>query len=72
MIGIVSAIFTVFALFQTLFSADRESISMTVFEVLYLALESICIALLFVAVLKDKKMFLIPFFLAQVCSLFRR
>ncbi|RCN33270.1 hypothetical protein ANCCAN_20910 [Ancylostoma caninum] len=67
MIGIVSAIFALFGLFQALFSSS-ENLKWTILEVLYLAIEGICTALLFVAIFKDKKMLLIPFFLNQLVS----
>ncbi|EYC20518.1 hypothetical protein Y032_0021g253 [Ancylostoma ceylanicum] len=67
MIGIVSAIFTVFGLFQTVFSASAD-MKVTVLQIVYMAMEAICTALLFVAIFKDKKMLLIPFFLSQLVS----
>ncbi|KAJ1360778.1 hypothetical protein KIN20_019836 [Parelaphostrongylus tenuis] len=65
-IGIVCSIFTLFGLFSMIFS--RESIEMVMFELVYLALDAITLVLLFVAILKDKKIFLIPFFLNQIVS----
>ncbi|VDL70748.1 unnamed protein product [Nippostrongylus brasiliensis] len=63
MIGIVSAVFTVFGLFSTIFSGDAAYIAL--FEVLYLLIDAGCLACLFIAVFKSKKQLLIPFFLSQ-------
>ncbi|KAK6760443.1 hypothetical protein RB195_021784 [Necator americanus] len=68
MIGIVSAIIAVFGMFQSLFSST-DNVTMAVLEILYMTVEALCIALLFVAIFKDKKLLLIPFFLIQVLSL---
>ncbi|KJH43281.1 hypothetical protein DICVIV_10700 [Dictyocaulus viviparus] len=62
-IGIVCSIITTFGLFSMVFS--RESTDSLLFELIYLSLDTITLVLLFVAVLKDKKIFLIPFFLNQ-------
>ncbi|WKY14207.1 hypothetical protein Q1695_000054 [Nippostrongylus brasiliensis] len=67
MIGIVSAVFTVFGLFSTIFSGDAAYIAL--FEVLYLLIDAGCLACLFIAVFKSKKQLLIPFFLSQVVSI---
>ncbi|ETN85971.1 hypothetical protein NECAME_06136 [Necator americanus] len=64
MIGIVSAIIAVFGMFQSLFSST-DNVTMAVLEILYMTVEALCIALLFVAIFKDKKLLLIPFFLIQ-------
>lgn len=67
MIGIVCSIFTVFGLFSTIFSKD--AVYVVVFEVVYLVVDAACLVCLFIAVLRDKKVFLIPFFLSQVVSI---
>ncbi|CAJ0608867.1 unnamed protein product [Cylicocyclus nassatus] len=68
MISVVTAIIKVVELLHAVISFSEEHLLLSSFYIVHVLTEIICVVLLFVAVLKDRKRFLLPFLFIQVFS----
>ncbi|VDK47009.1 unnamed protein product [Cylicostephanus goldi] len=65
MICVVTAIIKVVELLHAVISFSEDHLQLSTFYIVHVLAEIICVVLLFVAVLKDRKRFLLPFLFIQ-------